>query len=144
MNIALPRIDDDFYLLARGSLGLNHSIQIDGYCIRISGGLDFGSHCLNGPLVADFSTGGFLREDGEFLVALRAKQDFIRCDKAHRSLLCGEGSLVDDGVSNQENIARLGMNRSEVLDLSLTAPLKLHSFAGEKVVIAHIPGRGDE
>ena len=42
LNITLSGIDDDFCLLAQGSLGLNHSIQIDGYGIRIAGGLDLG------------------------------------------------------------------------------------------------------
>ena len=89
--------------------------------------------------MADFSSSGLLRENREFLVAIRPKQHLVRRDKAHRPVLRRKGSLIDDGVGYQENIARLGMDGSEILDRGLTVALKLHPFAGEKVVIAHIP-----
>ena len=107
-------------------MGLDDTVQIDGNGIGIAGGLNLSGHRSDGSAVPDLSPGGLLGLDRKLLVTCGLEKNLVAGGKAHGPLLCREGPLVDNGMSYQIDIARLGMNGSKVLDGGFAVSLKLH------------------
>ena len=70
LDVALGGPDSYLGLRARYrvGMGLDDAVQIDCHGVGIAGSLDLCGHRSDGPAVHDFSSGGFLGKNRQFLI----------------------------------------------------------------------------
>ena len=140
------RPDDDlrFRPASLVAAGLDDTVKIDGDSVGIARRLDLAGGGLDHAAVVDSGAASPGRLDQEFLIGCGLIEHLVGSRQTDGSLASGDRALIVDGVGDEDHIAGLGVDRSQILDARRARTPEGHGVTPHEILVAGIPCGTDE